>query len=53
MYDKETLIQRLNESGFQSKSCAAFESNIYDIGQIESVTRTQNAVIIEGLRLNT
>jgi predicted SAM-dependent methyltransferase len=52
MYDTKTMLGRLREIGFQAESRTAFDSDIPDIKQIESMERTQDAVIVEGRRLS-
>jgi SAM-dependent methyltransferase len=50
-YDAPTLIAILNEIGFQAASMKAFESRISDIKTIELEDRTENAIVIEGLKI--
>jgi predicted SAM-dependent methyltransferase len=51
MYDNEKLLEILNEIGFDATSRAGFDSNISDIRLVELEGRTENAVIVEGLKL--
>jgi len=49
-YDAHALTSILNEIGFQAMSMNAFESSIADIKQIELKDRTENAIMIEGIK---
>ena len=51
MYDKKTLLRIFTEIGFDASIKDSFESNITDIKEIEIASRTNNAVIIEGIKL--
>ncbi len=51
MYDTPRLKRILNELGFDSTSCSAFESRIDDIRLIELEDRAINAVVVEGTKL--
>lgn len=48
MYDNSSLVETLNNIGFDATTKLAFESDIEDIRQIELEGRTENAVIVEG-----
>jgi len=51
MYDINTLTRILRSIGFRVKPKDPFESDIADIRTIESVGRTENAIIVEGKRV--
>lgn len=48
MYDTETLLNILNEIGFEAKSQKGLESSIVGINDIEILSRTLNSVVVEG-----
>lgn len=48
MYDVETLVAVMSETGFHAKGMEPFESEIEDIRAIEVDDRARNAVIVEG-----
>lgn len=48
MYDTETLLNILNEIGFEAKSQKGLESSILGINDIEILSRTLNSVVVEG-----
>lgn len=48
MYDRERLLEILDEIGFEAKSRAPFDSDIADIRLVEIEGRTENSVIVEG-----
>lgn len=48
MYDTETLLNILNEIGFEAKSQKGLESSIEGINDIEIPSRTLNSVVVEG-----
>jgi len=50
MYDTPTMIAVLESIGFEAKSREAFSSQIEDIKVIELAGRTENAVIVEGVK---
>jgi SAM-dependent methyltransferase len=50
MYDARTLKNIFEELGFDARPCKGFDSAIDDIREIELEDRTEQAVIIEGLR---
>ena len=48
MYDNSSLIEILNEIGFEASTRVAFDSDIEEIRLLELESRTGNAVIVEG-----
>ncbi len=50
MYDSETLLAVMRENGFKCEKKKAFSSRIEDITEIELEDRTQDAVIVEGVK---
>ena len=48
MYDRQRLLEILQEIGFEASIRAPFESEIDDIGAVEQRGRAEGAVIIEG-----
>jgi SAM-dependent methyltransferase len=50
MYDTATMTRLLQSSGFEARPCAAFDSAIDDIRAIEIEDRTDDAVIVEGIK---
>ncbi|ANV90850.1 class I SAM-dependent methyltransferase [Picosynechococcus sp. PCC 8807] len=51
MYDTPTLLSIIHDTGFTAMDKAAFDSEIEDISAIELSSRTENAVIIEGIKV--
>jgi SAM-dependent methyltransferase len=50
MYDAESLLAALREAGFEAGIAEPFESRIGDVGALERLDRTQDAVIVEGTK---
>lgn len=50
MYDTQTLIGILKSIGFKVKEKKGYDSLITDIKNIEILSRTENAVIVEGIK---
>jgi predicted SAM-dependent methyltransferase len=50
MYDSKTLIEVLEEIGFDTKERKSLDSDIADIKDIELIDRTEDAVIVEGVK---
>lgn len=53
MYDQTTLLEALDETGFEAVPKGAFDSAIQGIDEIELAARTRNAVIVEGKKITT
>ena len=50
MYDTPTLVGNLNSIGFKAEGKKGFNSLITDIKNIEIPSRTENSVIVEGIK---
>lgn len=50
MYDTQTLVKILQSIGFSVTKRNAFDSSIADIKNIEILSRTENSVIVEGIK---
>lgn len=51
MYDNESLIRRMSSIGFKSSKKEPFDSDIFDIKNVELPERTEKAVIVEGKKI--
>jgi predicted SAM-dependent methyltransferase len=51
MYDAEALLKAGRDAGFDVAEKKPFQSSIPDIEKIEMVSRTENAVIVEGVKV--
>lgn len=52
MYDTNTLLRIMSVVGFACQSKQPFDSEIFDINQIELSERTVDAVIVEGIKIS-
>ncbi len=50
MYDVQALERLLGSVGFDARACAPFDSRIQNIKDIEIAGRTEQAVIVEGIK---
>ena len=52
MYDTKTLLRIMSAVGFACQSKPPFDSEIFDIDQIELLERTVDSVIVEGIKIS-
>ena len=50
MYDTPSLVRCLSSAGFDANGCDPFDSAIEGIADIEMESRTNEAVIVEGVK---
>ena len=50
MYDTPSLVKCLSNAGFEARGRDSFDSAILDISDIEMESRTNDAVIVEGVK---